>query len=284
MSSYYVIIDYPDSFDILLVRQGELANIVRVANNVPNKEISLKDVENKIKHTDSSLVNVAFADDQLLAMMTVGLRDENVIREVNARSTPALNLLRDLSVQNFSGILVITRRNEKSYVLVKEGEVSTVYLAPGGRTPDDLLKYLRECDSELSIKIIREVPEEAAYATSAQVELLMTSANRLLEEFAAILGRNIVKKIAEISIKGVAKEHTFFEGLEITDDARFTGEPKVDPDSLVKGFAAFFNLLADSLSTISGGRHITVFRKALQDYRFALNNLKFFDHIKEQIF
>ncbi|MEA3312255.1 MAG: hypothetical protein U9Q76_08570 [candidate division WOR-3 bacterium] len=282
--SYYVIIDYPDSFDILLVRQGELTNIVRVANNVPNKEISLKDVENKIKHTDSSLVNVAFADDQLLAMMTVGLRDENVIREVNARSTPALNLLRDLSVQNFSGILVITRSNEKSYVLVKEGEVSTVYLAPGGRTPDDLLKYLRECDSELSIKIIREVPEEAAYATSAQVELLMTSANRLLEEFTAILGRNIVKKIAEISIKGVAKEHTFFEGLEITDDARFTGEPKVDPDSLVKGFAAFFNLLADSLSTISGGRHITVFRKALQDYRFALNNLKFFDHIKEQIF
>lgn len=282
--SYYVIIDYPDSFDILLVRQGELANIMRVANNVSSKEISLKDVENKIKHTDSSLVNVAFADDQLLAMIIVGLRDENVIRVVDARSVPPLNLLRDLSVQNFSGILAITRRNEKSYVLVKEGEVSTVYLAPGGRSSDDLLKYLKEGDSELSIKIIREVPEEAAYATSAQVELLTTSANRLLEEFAAILGRNIVKKIAEISLKGVAKDYTFFESFKITDDARFMGEPKMDTDSLVRGFAAFFNLLADSLSTISGGRHITVFRKALQDYRFALNNLKFFDHIKEQIF
>jgi hypothetical protein len=43
-------------------------------------------------------------------------------------------------------------------------------------------------------------------------------------------------------------------------------------------------MLAESLSTISGGRHVTVFRKALQDYRFALNNLKFFDYIREQIF
>jgi hypothetical protein len=282
--SYYVTIDYPDSFDILFVRHGELSNILRVANNVPTKEVSLKDVEEKIKHTDSSLVNVAFADDQLLAMIIVGLQDQNVVREVDARSTPPLNLLRDLSVQNFSGILVINRRSEKSYALLKEGEITTVYLVPGGRTRDDLVKYLKEGDSELSIKILKEVPEEASYATSAQVELLMTSANRVLEEFSAILGRNIVKKIAEISLKGVAKEHIFFEELEITDEVKFTGEPKVDTDVLVRGFAAFFNMLAESLSTISGGRHVTVFRKALQDYRFALNNLKFFDYIKEQIF
>lgn len=282
--SYYVTIDYPDSFDILFVRHGELSTILRVANNVPTKEVALKDVEGKIKHTDSSLVNVAFADDQLLAMIIVGLQDQNVVREVDARSMPPLNLLRDLSVQNFSGILVITRRNEKSYALLKEGDITTVYLAPGGRTRDDLVKYLKEGDSELSIKILKEVPEEASYATSAQVELLMTSANRVLEEFSAILGRNIVKKIAEISLKGVAKEHTFFEGLEITEEVKFTGESKVDTDILVRGFAAFFNMLAESLSTISGGRHITVFRKALQDYRFALNNLKFFDYIKEQIF
>ncbi len=282
--SYYITIDYPDSFDMLLVRQGELAKILRAANNAATKEVYLKDVNEKIKHTDSSLVNVAFLDDQLLAMIIAGLQDENVIRELDASTVPPMNLLKDLTVQHFSGILVISRRNEKSYVLVNEGEVALVYLAPGGRTRDDLIKYLKESGPEISIKILREVPEEASYATSAQVELLMTSANRVLEEFSAILGRNIVKKIAEISLKSVAKEHTFCDGFAIGDDARFTGESKVDADSLVRGFAAFFNMLAESLSTISGGRHITVFRKALQDYRFALNNLKFFDYIKEQIF
>jgi hypothetical protein len=282
--SYYATIDYPDSFDVLFVRHGELSTILRVANNVPTKEVTLKNVLEKIKHTDSSIVNVAFADDQLLAMMIVGLQNQNLVREVDARSTPPLNLLRDLSVQSFSGVLVITRRNEKSYTLVKEGDITTVYLASGGRTRDDLVKYLKEGDSELAIKILKEVPDEASYATSAQVELLITSANRVLEEFSAILGRNIVKKIAEISLKGVAKEHTFFEELEVTEEVKFMGEPKVDTDILVRGFAAFFNMLAESLSTISGGRHVTVFRKALQDYRFALNNLKFFDYIREQIF
>jgi len=282
--SFYVTIDYPDSFDILLAHQGELAKIFRIANNTPAKEVTLKEVDEKIKHTDSSLVNVAFIDDQLLAMIAAGLADENVVREVDGRSTPPLKLLRDLAVQHFSGILVVTRRSERSYALVNDGEISLAYLASGGRTRDDFIKYLKENAAELSIKIIREVPEEASYATSAQIELLVTSASRVLEEFSAILGRNIVKKIAEISMNSVAKEFLFFKDLTVTEEARVSGEPKVDTDNLVRGFASFFNMLAESLSTISGGRHITVFRKALQDYRFALNNLKFFEYVKEQIF
>ncbi len=282
--SFYINVDYPDSFDVLLVYQGELVKILRTANNKPVEEVTLKELQEKVKHTDSSLVNVGFIDDQLLSMITAGLLNENVIREIDCRTTPPANLLRDLSVQNFSGILVISKRNEKSYALIKDGEISLVYLAGGGRARGDLLNYLNDGTSEIKIKILREVPEEAAYATSAQVELLITSADRVLDEFAAILGRNIVRKIADISLKGVAKEHQFFNELKIDDDGHIVGEPRVDSDLLVRGFSAFFNLLAESLSTISGGRHVTVFRKALQDYRFALNNLKFFDYIKEQIF
>lgn len=282
--SFYVSIDYPDSFDMLLVRQGELFKVLRIANNTPTKEVGLKEVQDKIKHVDSSIVNMAFVDDQLLAMITAGLMDQNKVREIDGRNTSSADLLRDLSVQHFSGILVIAHKNEVSYVFVKEGEASLVYLPTGGRSREDLLKYLKECGQEIKIKILREVPEEATYATSAQIELLMISATRVLEEFSAILGRNIVKKIAEISLKGVAKEHSFFTGLTITEEVKLEGEPRVDTDSLVRGFVAFFNMLSESLSTISGGRHITVFRKALQDYRFALNNLKFFENIKEQIF
>lgn len=282
--SFYVTIDYPDTFDILLVQRGELSKILRTANNRPTVEVSLKEVEDKIKHTESSIVNVAFVEDQLLAMIAAGLKDDNVVREVDGRSVPPANLLRDLSVQHFSGILVVTRRSEKSYALMSEGEITLVYLSSGAKTKDDFLRYVNEGAAELSIKILRQIPEEAAYATSAQMELLITSANRVLEEFSAILGRNIVKKIAEISVKGIAKEYAFFNDVTISDEAKIAGEPKVDADTLVRGFAGFFNMLAESLSTISGGRHITVFRKALQDYRFALNNLKFFEFIKEQIF
>jgi len=282
--AFYVTIDYPDSFDILLVREGELFKILRMANNTAAKEVSLKDVEEKIKHTDSSIVNMGFVDDQLLAMIIAGLTDDNVVKEIDGKKTPPIDVLKDLSTQNFSGILTLTRRNEKSYVLLNDGEVTLVYLAPGGRTADDLTKYLNEGASEIIVKILRDIPEEASYATSAQVELLVTSATRVLEEFSAILGRNIVRKIADISLKGVTKDYTFFTEFTITEELNLEGSPKVDTDNLTRGFASFFNMLAESLSTISGGRHITVFRKALQDYRFALNNLKFFDYIKEQIF
>lgn len=282
--SYYVTIDYPDSFDVLLVKGGELSKIMRTTGKEHAKETNLKGVEEKIKHTDSSLVNVAFGDDQLLAMMQVGLEAKNVVREVAGRNVPPANLLRDLVSRNFSGILAVTRRSEKSYALMKEGEITLVYMANGGRTTSEFVKYLDQNAPELSVKILKEVPEETAYATSAQSELLFTSANRVLEEFSAILGQNIVKKLAEISLKGVAKEHTFFSNLVITEEATLQGEVRTDTEAMVKGFASFMNLLADSLSTISGGRHIAVFRKALQDYRFALNNLKFFDHLKEQIF
>lgn len=283
--SFYITIDYPDSFDIILVKQGELSKILRLGPNASQAtDILIKDVYDKVKHTDSSHVNAGFVDDQLLAMIASGLNNENLIREVDCRSMPPANLLRDLAVQHFSGILVATRRNEKSYALLNEGEISLVYLVGGGRTRDDFVRYVNEIAAELKIKILKYVPEEATYATTAQIDLLMTSSNRLLEEFSAILGRNIVKKIAEISLKGVAKDYPLFNDFQLSDEAKLSGEPKVDTESLVKGFAGFFNMLAESLSTISGGRHITVFRKALQDYRFALNNLKFFENIKEQIF
>lgn len=282
--SYYATIDYPDSFDIILVRQGEVFKMLRLANN-NTKEVNIKEIQDKIKHSDSSLVNAAFVEDQLLAMIVSGLSNENLIREIDCRSTPPANLMRDLAVQHFSGILVLTRRNEKSYVLLNEGEISLVYLATGGRTKDEFDKYVKDNPQDLKIKVLRYVPEDATYATAAQVELLMTSANRLLEEFSAILGQNIVKKIAELSMRGVEKKgYEFFSEFTLTDEAQLDGEPQVDTDDLIKGFAAFFNRLSESLSTISGGRHITIFRKALQDYRFALNNLKFFEYIKEQIF
>jgi|GEM_PF-1716111 len=284
--SFYVTIDYPDSFDILLVRQGELSKVIRMAaaDNTPPKEIALKEVGEKIKHTDSSIVNMGFVDDQLLAMINADLEDQNVVRETDSSNFAPAELLKELSTQHFSGILAVKRRSEKSYALLNEGEFALVYLAPGGRNKDDFVKYLNQGKNEISVKILREIPEDASYATSAQVELLVTSTNRVLEEFSAILGRNIVKKITEISLKGVTKEFDFFNNFKISEEAKLEGEPKVDTDSLTRGFASFFNMLADSLSTISGGRHIAVLKKALQDYRFALNNLKFFEFVKEQIF
>ncbi|MBN2378782.1 hypothetical protein JXM67_03150 [candidate division WOR-3 bacterium] len=283
--SFYVTIDYPDSFDILLVRQGELSKVIRIAaDSNSSKEVSLKDVGTKIKHTDSSIVNMGFVDDQLLAMMNADLEDQNVVRETDGESLSPADLLKELSTQHFSGILAVRRRSEKSYALINEGDFALVYLTSGGRNKDDFIKYLNQDKKELSIKILREIPEDASYATSAQVELLVTSTNRVLEEFSAILGRNIVKKITEISLKGVTKEFDFFTSFNILDDAKIEGDPKVETDNLTRGFAAFFNMLADSLSTISGGRHIAVLKKALQDYRFALNNLKFFEYVKEQIF
>ncbi len=279
--SMVMTVDYPDVSDVLFFKKGELYRILRKISD-SFQEITLEKVKEKIEKTDTSIVNMFFIEDSLMDLIITGFKKEKA-EEVDGGITDVEDYMKRLQQEGFSGFIVVTFRDEYSYVLMVEGRFLHVFLANNKTGIDDLWHYLRERKENIRLWVFNEIPSETQYATSSQIDLIFNSMERVLREFGNILGPNIVLRLVDIVKRNIVKEFTFFENINFNEDLRIKGDVRVEVDILVKGFASFLNQLIDSLAPLSAGRHMEVLKNALKDYRFALSELGFFEFFKYKL-
>lgn len=274
-------IDYPDASDVIFFKKGEVYRIMRKSTE-GFKEITLEAVKDKIEKTDSSIVNMFFTEEALLDLIVTGFKKEKA-EIIDGSVTDVEEYLKNIQKEKFSGFIVIEAKDEYSYLVMVEGRFLHIFLANNKTDSDSLWIYLLDKKTDTKLWIFKEVPSETQYATSAQMELVFHSIEKLLTQFAGILGPNIVSKLTEIAKRNISKEFPFFEKVRFREDFKIEGDIRVELDILVKGFATFLGQLVDSLAPLSAGRHMEILKNSLRDYRFALSGLGFFDFFKYKI-
>ena len=79
------------------------------------------------------------------------------------------------------------------------------------------------------------------------------------------------------------KEFPFIENFKINLELEVSGKVVVEPLSFAQGMARWFDIIYESFATFLGKESAVIAKKALNDYRFALKTLKFFDYTKLKI-
>ncbi len=281
-ASIYVTIMYGEYTDIILIKGGAVVGTFRHYGDKITP-INQQEIVKKANATDSGLVNGFIVDDVLLNMMLTSFT-QTPKQVVTFEETSPEDFIKSLEQQKFSGFLLTNKGIENNYTLIHEGEIKyTMFIKNISEQRQDFIDYLNQNRDIVRVLIFEEVPEGIDQATPAQIELFIKIFNHLFKEFGKMLGGTLVLKLISLSLRKVSTEYSFFNNFTIDPDLNFIGSAVVSKEELIQGFARFFNLLMDSLGTVSLGRHEEIVKRVMRDYRFVLDELDFFKHIKISI-
>ena len=97
------------------------------------------------------------------------------------------------------------------------------------------------------------------------------------------MGNVLVLRAFMSSKSIVQKEFPFIEQFIIESDLSINGKMVVEPKLFAQGMARWFDLIHESFSTFLGKESTVIAKKVLNDYRYALKSIYFFDYTKIKI-
>lgn len=279
--SGYISIIYPDAEELIFLRQGEPFNAARLS---PKERIIVPIIEviDKAKKATSGILSEYATDEILLNMIITTIVAQPIKANVDVSRIQPKVLIDKLKSTKFSGFIWIISGIEESFLPFKDGEIPGFYLAGNAEKIQDekiTLNYLTKPDTVISIfdRIETGMPEQA---TPAQVEMFCKIFSSLIKNYATPLGQTMVLKTVMLAKSTAQKEYPFIADIHIDPDLSVSAKLVIEPKILTKGMARWFDLIFESFSTLLGNESANIAKKVLNDYRFALMSLNFFDHTK----
>lgn len=282
--SGYISIIYPDSEELIFLKQGEPFNAARISQK-ERRIIPISEVIEKAKKATSGILSEYATDDILLNLMISSVTLEPIKADVDLSRLQLKTFLDKLKVTNFEGFIWIRIGLDESFIHFGKGAIQGCYVAGSAdKLQDDnaIINFLSRDNIRISIFDKIEAIT-LTQATPAQVEMFCKIFSSLLKSYSVPIGQTMVLKTVSIARTTAQKEFPFIEEFKISSDLQLSGKLIIEPKVLARGMARWFDLIFESFSTLLGKESEVIAKKVLSDYRFALKSLNFFDYTKLKV-
>jgi hypothetical protein len=281
--SGYISIIYPDSIELIFLRQGEPFNAARISRKV-REIVPISDVVEKAKNATSGILSEYATDEMLINLIISTMTVDPIKANVDFTRLQPKVFIDKLKTTGFTGFIWVRADIEESFIYFDAGTIKACYVAGSARKLEDteIEKFLLKPNIRISIFDHMENLTNIQ-ATPAQVDMLCKIFSSLLKSYTHPIGENLVLKTFMRSKSTVQKEFPFIENFKIESDLKISGKVVVEPRLFAQGMARWFDLIYESFSTFLGKESEAMAKKVLNDYRFALKSLGFFDYTKLKI-
>ncbi len=281
--SGYISIVYPNSVELIFLKEGEPFNAARISQS-ERKIVPINEVVEKAKKATSGVLSQYATDETLVNLMISSIvlkpRKENVdLTKLQPRI-----FVDKLKTTKFSGFIWVKAGVDESFIHLEQGDIRGVYIAGTAKKlqSGEVGNFLMR--PKIKVSIFDHVEEATIMqATPAQVSMYCKIFSSLLKKYAHPIGETVVLKTFELAKSTVEKEFPFMEQLKIGADLTISGNVVVEPKQCAQGMARWFDIIYESFSTILGKESEVIAKKVLNDYRFALKSLHFFEYSKLKI-
>ncbi|MEO0096214.1 MAG: hypothetical protein ABIL46_05995 [candidate division WOR-3 bacterium] len=279
--SGYISIIYPEMEELIFLRQGEPFNAARLSLK-ERSIIPIAEVIEKARKATSGILSEYATDEVLLHMIITSITNQPIKSGIDINRLQPKILIDKLKSTKFDGFIWVKSGIEESFIAFKQGELIGLYAAGSAERIQDesvINKCLIKPNSTISIfdRIEVGVPVQA---TPAQVEMFCKIISALMKSYSKPLGSTMVLKTVVMSKSTAQKEFPFINEFQIDADFNITAKLVIEPKILARGIARWMDLIFESFSTILGKESENIAKKVLNDYRFALMSLNFFDYTK----
>ncbi len=278
----YITIDFVDSFIFFYLKNGALIDIYSLqGNNV--KKVNLNEVFEKMKRGDTSIVNAVFTEQELIEMIVASFFIENLLDKYLLENTD--KFLERIKENKFTGFIKVSLKDENSYISFENGAIKNSFIYPNIRDNNEVINFLKKHEGSAEIYVYK-LTEKTELMESEKVKMLIDITNKVITVFQLSLGRAVVTKFTQWAINATAAEYDFFKKFNVDSNGTIVGNNAIDaePDSIIRSFAMFINIFYDSIGPFAGGKAKALLKDALNDFRYALDDLKFFSYMKVKIF
>lgn len=282
--SGYISIIYPDMEELIFLKQGEPFNAARLSLK-ERSIIPISEVIEKAHRATSGILSEYATDEILLNMIITSITNQPIKAGIDINRLQPKILIDKLKSTKFDGFIWAKSGIEESFIAFKQGELVGLYLAGSGERIQDestISKFLTKPNTTISIFDRIEVTTPIQ-ATPAQVEMFCKIITSLMKNYSKPLGSTMVLKTVLMSKSTAQKEFAFINEFHIDADFSVTAKLVIEPKVLARGVARWLDLIFESFSTILGKESEVIAKKVLNDYRFALMSLNFFDYTKLKI-
>jgi len=282
--SGYISIIYPEMEELIFLKQGEPFNAARLSMK-ERTIIPITEVIEKAKKATSGILSEYATDEVLLNMIITSITNQPIKAGIDLNRLQPKILIDKLKTTKFDGFIWIKAGIEESYIAFKQGELLGLYAAGTNEKIQDeniVSKYLTKPNITIAIfdRIEVGMPVQA---TPAQVEMFCKIISAMMKNYSKPLGNTMVLKTVVMAKSTAQKEYPFISEFQIDADFNITAKLVIEPKVLARGIARWMDLIFESFSTILGKESENIAKKVLNDYRFALMSLNFFDYTKLKI-
>ncbi len=282
--SGYISIIYPESEELIFLRQGEPFNAARLSLK-ERSIIPIAEVIEKAKKATSGILSEYATDEILLNMIITSITNQPIKVGLDLKRLQPKILIDKLKSTKFDGFIWIKSGIEESFIAFKQGELIGLYAAGSAEKVQEenlITNYLTKPNSTISIFDTIEV-NIPLQATPAQVEMFCKILSALMKSYSKPLGNTMVLKTLVMARATAQKEYPFISEFQIDANFNISAKLVIEPKMLARGMARWLDLIFESFSTILGKESENIAKKILNDYRFALMSLNFFDYTKIKI-
>jgi hypothetical protein len=282
--SGYISIIYPDSEELIFLRQGEPFNSARV-NQKERRIVAISEVIEKAKKATSGILSEYATDEILLNLIISSITIQPIKADVDLSRLQPKIFIDKLKSTKFDGFIWIRCGLDESYIHIAKGEIGGCYVAGSGdkiQDDNEIINLLLKPGTTISI-FDRIETQTTTQASPAQVDMFCKIFSSLFRNYAHPIGNTMVLKAIMIAKSTAQKDFTFIDEIKIAPDLSVSGKMIIEPKVLSQGMARWFDLIYESFSTLLGKESEVIAKKVLNDYRFALKSLNFFDHTKLKI-
>ncbi len=281
--SGYISIIYPETVELIFLKQGEPFNAARISRK-ERKIVAISDVVDKAQKATSGILSEYATDELLVNLIISSIALQPLKANVDFSRLQPKVFIDKLKSTKFSGFLWVRLGIEESFVHFDEGKITGCYTAGSAKKLNDneIINFLMK--PKIKVAIFDQIEDTTiTQATPAQVEMFCKIFSALLKKYSHPIGDTLALKTFMMSKATVQKEFPFVEQFEIDPDLSITGKMVVDPKLFTQAMARWFDLIHESFSTFLGKESKEIAKKVLSDYRFALKSLNFFEYTKLKI-
>lgn len=281
--SGYLSIIYPDAVEFIFLREGEPFNAARITRD-SRKIIPISVVVEKASKATSGILSEYATDDMLVNLIISSIVHEPIKSSVDLTRIQPRVFIEKLQTTKFNGFIHVREGVEESFIHFDDGEITACYVAGSSKKLEgnDITNFLM--NPNITVSIFDKFEHATiTQATPAQVDMFCKIFSSLLKQYAHPIGETLVLKTFMISKSTVQKEYPFIKDFTLDSGLTLIGTVVVEPRLFAQGMARWFDLIHESFSTFLGKESEVIAKKVLNDYRFALKSLNFFDYCKLKI-
>ncbi len=290
----YISVTYPDEQAFLFLKKGELFSSGRITGNEFQKTSMmsvLKKMKSFQKKEEAASLSFCEMDENLFKCLLNKFYVEPKYRNLNTKFTDVKKLFDTILKMKYNGFIEFIYKNSINFIIVENGELSHVYFC------DELQPYLEEALKSNDISILlstlvhlfdkeeaggyinvfnkaTDVPAQLSpYIVDLMEKIIMKTVEVIGKEHSAV---NLIKYF-EGGLDKVAAKYPEIKNAKIKkDDADLSGV-ELPMEDFVVAVAMLFNEFIDKLNLVFPGTAVMKIFDTLKDFRFVLENAKFFE-------
>jgi hypothetical protein len=277
--SGYILLKYPDSVDVILLREGEAVNAGRFTRN-GGKVFPINEIVKKAKSSSSGLASVYETAPEVVTMMYSSLKDKPIFKDKDVSEIDIVRLIKKLIELKFSGFFELKKGISISYVSFENGYAKRGFFKDKlgvALSNEEFLKMLLKASEVEGLKIsaFKSLIKEVEQASPSAISLFLNVVNDLTKRISSIVGESLAQRTLSMAFDKTGEHYEWIMSFK-TKGLTVEGTTLVSKKQLTDGFAFFIRDLTEFYKPILGNRIENIVKETLKDYRFALKNLGFY--------